>query len=414
MTKKKVIVLGAGAIGVSVASYLLRDGHEVVLIDREEPASGCSSGNAGLIQCSAVLPIATPGTLRAVPRMLLDADQPLVVRWRHLVSLAPYLLRFVRESSAHRADANSRALARIVPGAYDAYLPLIEAAGISDLVRKTGELYVYENPKTYHASKVGWEMRRARGVAVKDLDSGALHDLEPELARTFGHGVYLPNSYQTVNPRTFVSALAAQFVRDGGRFEKAELFGIAPRTDGAIALQMNGGDLVGDAVVLATGAFSRPWARQVGVSVPLDSERGYHMMVRKPGVAIGRAIISGDYRFAISPIDDGLRLSGTAELAKVGAPPDYERAYRLLPLARRILPALADDAGEVWMGHRPSTPDSLPVLGALPGRPNVLFAFGHGHLGLTLGGITGKIVAEIVAGKPCSIDLAPFSVARFA
>lgn len=412
MIAAKIAVLGAGIVGVACALYLRREGHDVLLVDRDDPGYGCSYGNAGLIQCSSVVPIAMPGILRAVPRMLLDPDQPLVVRWRHLPSLAPYLLHFMREASAVRSEANSRALAAIVPSSFDAYRPLIEAAGISGMVERTGELYVYETASAFAAAAGNLAMRRARGVEVQGLTGAEARELEPALGPTVHRAVFLPNSYQTVNPFRFVDALAKHFQRRGGRMLRADIQDIAP-SDGGFVIKTDTWPIAAEQVVVALGAYSKPLAGRLGCKVPLDTERGYHLRLPAPGVGLKRTVLSGDYRFAMAPSDDAIVLAGTAELAKLGAPPEPSRARRLLPLAQRLLPGLSAEDGTVWMGHRPSTPDSLPVIGRSPDHAGAFFAFGHGHSGLTLAGVTGRIIADLVAARTPNVDLFPYRPERF-
>lgn len=413
MSGSKVTVLGAGAIGVSVALYLQRDGYDVRLIDRDEPGSGCSFGNAGLIQCASVVPVAVPGIVRNVPRMLFDREQPLVIRWRYLTSLMPYLQRFLMEASPGRVAANSRALQSIVPGAYEAYRPLITAAGIQSMVKPSGELHVFETDKALEASRANFEMRQAHGIDVEWIDADGVRQLEPSLVRSIRHGVFLPGCYQAADPYRFIGALARHFTDNGGTFQKATVEDLSVAPDGTVQIATDGGDLSADAVVLAFGAFSKPFAKRLGVRVNLNSERGYHVELPAPGVTLNRTVISGEHKFAVAPTGAGVRVVGTAELAKVGAPPNYSRADRLLPLAKHLLPGLDDTGQSKWMGHRPSTPDSLPVLGRSDRHPNVFFAFGHNHSGLTLGGMTGKLMADIVAGRPPPVDLAPFDPQRF-
>lgn len=416
MTTRKadIAVLGAGAIGVAVALYLQRDGHHVTLVDQDEPGNGCSFGNAGLIQCASVVPVATPGVVRAVPRMLLDRSRPLHIRWRYLPSLTPYLLRFLAESRPVRMDANARALSTIVPRAYDDYRPLIDAAGIGSMVRPTGELHVFETDAAFEAAKAtNFSIRRAHGVRIDELNANEVRQLEPALTRTVRHGLFLPDCYQTVNPQRFVAALAEHFVDKGGTFVRARVDDIDPRAEGGLRLSTGGGPIEAGRVVLAFGAYSAPWAKKLGARVNLNSERGYHVMLPEPGISLNRTVVSGELKFAMAPIDGKVRVTGTAELARVGAPPNYQRARRLLPLAKHMLPGLGDAGQSLWMGHRPSTPDSLPVLGRSPNNPDVYFAFGHNHSGLTLGGTTGRIVADLVAGRPTVADLFPFDPTRF-
>lgn len=413
MGRKSIAVLGAGAIGVAVALSLHRDGHKVQLIDRDEPCSGASAGNAGLIQCASVVPVATTETLKSVPRMLLDRDQPLVVRWRCIPSLLPYLSSFLRETTRERVHANSVALASIIPRAYDAYRPLIEAAGIGSMVRHSGEFHVYETDAAFERAKSAHNIRQARGVRVEILNADETRDLEPSLTPAIRHGVLLPDAYQTTDPQKFVKALAHHFVESGGHCLKASVTDVDVKGPNSIAVETDRERVLAEGVVVALGAFSKEWVHKLGGRVPLDSERGYHVMLPNPQVGLSRTLLSGEYRFALSPVDGGIRLAGTAELARVGAAADYDRARRLIPLAQRLLPGLSAEGPAMWMGHRPSTPDSLPVIGRSPLHRHVYYAFGHGHSGFTLAGITGLLVADLVADRTPCVDLAPFRIDRF-
>ena len=412
-TAKHFTVLGAGTIGVCTAFSLLRDGNRVTMIDRLPPGNGCSFGNGGLIQTGACVPIATPGVLRQVPRMLLDPDGPLIIRWQHLLSLTPYLINFVLAARPARVEEISIALQAILNHAKDAYRMLLAEARASDLVRQSGELYVYERQGAYEGAKPWHDLRRKRGVEVVDLEPEELRQLEPALAPIFCKGVYLPDSQVTLSPYRVTNALAEAFVRNGGEVVQEEVHEIATDENGPTMLVIDSGKRKVDQLVIATGAFSKRWARQLACNMPLDTERGYHLMLPKPGIDLRVPLLSGDYRFGLVPMVDGVRIAGTAELATLNAPPRYARAERLLKIAERMLPGLCGEDRTRWMGHRPSTPDSLPVICRSPRFASVYLAFGHGHLGLTLGAITGRIIADLASGRTPPMPLAPYDIARF-
>ena len=411
--KQHFTVLGAGVVGVCTAFSLLRDGHRVTLIDRLPPGNGCSFGNGGLIQTGACVPIATPGVLRQVPKMLIDPNGPLVIRWQHLPSLLPYLLNFVLSARPARVEEISIALQAILDHAIGSYRVLLVEAGASDLLRQSGELYVYERQHSYEGATPWHNLRRKRGVEVVDLPADELRQLEPALAPIFFKGVFLPNSVQTLNPYKLTSTLAEAFVRSGGEVLQAEVSEITTGQNGPTTLLTDHGKRNVDQLVIATGAFSKRWARQLAVNIPLDTERGYHLMLPTPGIDLRVPVLSGDYRFGLVPMVDGVRLAGTAELANLDAAPRYARAERLLKIAERMLPGLNGAGRTQWMGHRPSTPDSLPVICRSPRFASVYLAFGHGHLGLTLGAITGRIIADLAAGRTPPVSLAPYDIRRF-
>ena len=411
--RRHFTVVGAGTVGVCCAFALLRDGHRVTLIDRDEPGRGCSFGNGGIIQIGASVPVATPGVLRQVPGMLLDPNGPLVIRWPHLPRLAPYLLRFIAAARPERVERISIAIAALLDRAIDAFRDLLGAAGALDGIASTGELYVYQSEAAYRAARDAHHMRRRRGVRVEELTADEVRQLVPAITPSVRRGVFLPDCLTAVNPFHLTTRLVDAFLRDGGVVLRETLRDIDITPDRRLTLLTDAGRREVDGLVLATGAWSKRWAAKLGARIPMDSERGYHVMLSDPGVDLRVPVLSGDYRFGITPMVDGIRLAGTAELASLDAPPNYRRAEMMIPLARTLLPDLRVESRDNWMGHRPSTPDSLPVIGRAPRFPEAYFAFGHGHLGLTLGPTTGKLIADLATGRPPPVDMALYAAERF-
>lgn len=410
---KRVTIVGAGIVGICTALYLQRDGHEVTLVDPLGPAQGCSFGNGGLIQAGACVPIATPGVLRAVPRMLLDPDQPLVIHWRHLARLMPYLVRFMAAARPGRVEAISRSLASLLETALPSYRPLIEAARAAALVQPAGELHIYESDAAFAGAQAAHELRRRRGVRMEVLDSDELHRMEPALTPAIRRAVFLPEPEQTLDPYDFAVRLADHFVRSGGSVLREKVESIVVGQGRAVEIVTDAGRHAIDQLVIAAGAHSGRFAAQLGTAVPLDTERGYHLMLPDPGVRLSVPLMSGDFRFALVQMTRGIRLVGTAELGKLDAAPNYARALRLLKPAQHILPGLCGEGGMPWMGHRPSMPDSLPVICRSPRHTNAYFAFGHGHLGLTLAAATGRAISDMIAGREPSVNMEAFHVSRY-
>ena len=409
---RDIVVLGAGIVGTCCALALRRDGHRVTLIDRDEPGSGCSSGNAGMIQTGSVTPVATPGVLRDIPRMLTDPQGALVIRWRYLPTLLPWLARFVGAARPKRVAAIAEALHSLLRVAKEAYQPLLSAAAAGSLLRHKGELYVYRGEAAFRAAASEFGYRRSFGIPVDTFGPDELRQVEPELDRRYDHAYYLPDSCYTVDPLRLTQALALRFAADGGKVIRMDVRDIEVderrrELAGPIGRQPF------ETLVLATGAFSKRFATRLGARVPLETGRGYHLMVPNPGFELQGPVIDGEKHFAVVPMTGGLRLAGMMELAGLELPMNEARAAILLPLARRMLPSLRAEVSAPWMGHRPITPDSLPVIGRSPTTPNVLFAFGHGQLGLTLAGITGKLIADLVADRPPAVDLTPYRPTRF-
>jgi glycine/D-amino acid oxidase-like deaminating enzyme len=410
-----VVVIGAGIVGTCCALWIQRQGFRVTLLDRNEPGSGCSSGNAGMFQTGSVTPLATPGILRRVPRMLFDRNGPLVIRWKHLPVLFPWLWRLIRNASPARVDAISASLASILRGAMDAYRPLIAGAGAQPLIRNVGELYVFRNERAYAAVAQKHLLYRQHGIDVVELDAAALREREPALSGDYRRGYYLPDSSYTTDPRGLTQTLVADFARQGGEVLRMNAGEIAASSD-SVRIETSGATLVCDRAVIAAGAYSKSLIAQVGVDVPLESLRGYHLGLAAQGLQLNGPLIDGEMNFGVIPMASGLRLAGTIEFAGLAAAPAWRRADMLLPLAKAMLPSLASHGADAvrWMGHRPGLPDSLPVIGPAPRQPNVWLAFGHGQLGLTLAAVTGRVVAEALAGQTTTVDLSPFRADRFA
>ena len=406
-------VLGAGIVGVCTALALQREGWAVTLVDRDEPGRGCSFGHAGIIHSGGCIPLATSGILRAVPAMLLDREGPLVIRWRYLPRLLPWLAKMVAASSPARVEAACRALAPLALAARNAYRPLLEEAGADDVMRPRGELYVYRTRKAFEAAAWEMEVRSSFGIPVEELEGKALLEMEPGLSPACRYAHYLPASAFIVNPLRLVQSLAALFVQKGGKLLRAEVRGARPDGAGGAVLATAEGELRTENLAICAGAFSRPFAASFGARVPLETWRGYHVMVPNGNVRLNGVVIDGEMHFGVTPMEDGIRVAGLIELASLAAPPRYQRADIFLKLARSLIPGFPSEAASRWMGHRPGMPDSVPVIGRSPRHRNVYFAFGHGMLGLTFAAVTGQLVADLAAARAGAIGMAPYRAERF-
>lgn len=411
--QRDITVIGAGIAGMVCASYLKRDGHDVTVIDPHPPGQGCSKGNAGHISPGSCLPLAMPGVLRKVPGWLVDPLGPIRIRWRYLPRAAPWLMRFVGMASPARVEAIANALRALHAPVFDAYDPVVRHANVENLIVRSGQLYVYETEQSLAGDRAGWDMRRARGLEVQELGADDIQQLEPTLAPSYSHGVFLPEHGFCRNPGRLVEALAEQFVRDGGAILKREVTGFEIGADGPRWLHTDAGDVDANEIVIAAGAWSHKLTAKLGDRLPLESQRGYHLEFPAPGVRPVNTVSSPERNFVATPMETGLRLAGTVEFAGLSAPPDYRRARMLQALGQRMFPGLVSDGAREWMGHRPTLPDSLPVVGRSTRFSNVMYAFGHGHTGITGSAVTGRIIADLAANRPPEIDISPFRVDRF-
>ncbi len=412
-----VIVIGAGIVGACAAAWLQRDGHAVTLIDPGDPGSGASSGNGGMLSASSIIPVAMPGVAARVPGWLMDSEGPLTIRWRYLPRLAPWLWRFVRSATKEKVEQQARALSALLAPALANYAPLVRDAAAAHLIRQEGTLYLYASERSFLNDARNTDIRRRNGIDIEDLTSAALRALEPDLAADFTHARLVRANGHTSDPRALVQALVTHAQSQGARLLRERVIGFEHDGTRVDVVITDTGRHAASHVVLACGAFSRPLALELGDEVPLDTERGYHVIVKQAEKGPRTPTIFVDGGFSATPMDMGLRVTGTVELAGLQAPPDWRRAEVLMRGARRLYPGLmpGDDVNRLtrWMGYRPSMPDSLPVIGPSARFANAFYAFGHGHVGMCAASTTGRAIADLLAGREPCVPLAPFSAQRF-
>lgn len=408
-----VTVIGAGIIGICCACQLQRRGLSVTVIDSVPPGESCSWGNNGNISSRAVVPFSLPGMIWKVPKWLIDTHGPLAINWSYLPRATPWLLRFIRAGSLDRVMAISNDMASIYRHALEATTELLKETGTEEVVRYEGLLTVYQSEAGIENDRLSWDLKRKHGVPVTRLNGNEIQEMEPALAHIYNVGMYNSEACYTIDPFLMVHRLAEHFVRQGGTILRRRVNGFDIGPEGPVGLFTDQERLDVDKLVIAAGAWSHKLSAQLGSRVPLESHRGYHITLPDSGVQLRKPIIWPDFHFSATPMIVGLRFAGTVELAGLEAPPNYSRARNLLNPGRRMFPGLNCEGATEWMGHRPATPDTLPVIGGSPRYPKVFYAFGHGQLGLTGGAVTGRLLSEIITGEPTSIDPRPFRIDRF-
>ena len=408
----EIAIAGGGVIGLSIALTLAAEGREVVVFDPNEPGSGASYGNAGTVANYAVLPLGTPAVLRNLPALLFDSGSPLSIRLAAVPALAPWLLRFARQSLPAAMKRNAVAIAALLAEAMPAWDALAVAAGATDLFRRRGVLYAYDGKAAFEQARWEIELRRALGVAQEQLTADELAALEPGLPHFAGGALFFPQAVNFSDPGTMMGRLAAAAAAQGVQFVRARVDGFA-RERGGVAIEAGKERWKATRLVIAAGAHSRPLAVMAGDRVPLDTERGYHVefdMVEPP---VTRPVCPTSRGFYLVPMAGRLRVAGTVELGGLAAPANPRRLALLENGARSYFPGLGKPS-RTWLGFRPSMPDSVPVIGPSGGGDEVILAFGHGHLGLTLAPVTARMVSALVAGRQPTLPPAPYSPRRFA
>lgn len=410
---KSVLVIGAGIVGCSAALWLQRDGHRVTIVDKAGPGEGASKGNASVIAIESCIPVATPGILWDVPKYLADPLGPLAIRWSYLPKLAPWLWRFVRSSGEAKVEEISIALRALLVEALAAHKALAKAAGCGNLIQETGFLGIFESDARFRSYQWDLELQKRRGIKFEILKAEELRQFEPSLQPIYKHAVYYPESSYVLDNYRLVRALAEDVTRNGGRIAVDEIRDFEIGAEGPTAAIGRNGRYELDAVVVAAGAWSRVLSARLGERVPLDTERGYHVTLPHAQKRPRMPLFSGDHSFTVTPLDVGLRFAGTVELGGLELPPNPARNEVLIKHGRRMFGEIDERGRSDWMGFRPSMPDSKPVIDRGRRFKNAFFAFGHGHVGLTLGPITGKLIADLVSERKAGIDLKPFAMDRF-
>ena len=408
-----VAVVGAGIVGVAAALHLRRDGHDVTLIDRNPPGEGASFGNAGVIASYAVVPTGTPGIVWQVPGMLRDPLGPLSLRWAYVPRMLPWFAAYVRNTAPRRVEHISTALAEIVGGGVEEHRALADRTGAEKWLQFGPLIVPYRDEAAYARDDYIWTLRRKRGVRWTTFGRSELQAIEPAVRSDHAFGAAIEHQGYVRDPSRYVKDLASYFQRVGGHILRTEVKTVESSGGRPARLLTDDGAVAFDDLVLAAGAWSGGLARSLGSAVPLESERGYHVTLTAPGIQLSHPVVSAAGKFIATPMAMGLRLAGTVEFGGLDAPPNAARARALLIHAERLFPNVDIRDHTVWMGHRPTLPDNLPVIGRSPVHGNVYFAFGHQHIGLTAGPKTGRLIADLIAGRTPNIDLTPFRADRF-
>jgi len=417
-----ISVIGGGVVGLATAVQLQQAGFQVTLIDKDSPGSGCSRGNAGHFATEQVFPLASLSVLKQLPQMLLDPTGPLRLRASYLLQAMPWLLRFVANVVPKRQRALQQALTALNQQALPAWQQLLSSTASTDLVRFQGALLVSEQRSLKNLAQ-SFHQYQAAGISVRWLEQLALFAKQPGLSPLVQGAIEFPDVAHTVDPYVLCQRLYQRFLALGGEFRQHQVMRIRPHADGYM-LDLAEGTAAGYSgqmaqqirtprLVICAGAWSHHLCRQLGWKIPLEAERGYHLMAKSRPLLC--PVSSLERKFIMTPMQDGLRLAGTVEFAGLTSRPDYRRATVLLKHANQLLadPTTADPQAEPWFGHRPSLPDSLPVLGACPKHPGVFYNFGHQHLGLTWAACTGAVIKALLSGDPAGIDLTPYRINRF-
>lgn len=409
-TQNDVIIIGAGIIGLSIAYYLQQEGRKVTLIDRKGVAQEASFGNAAGFAVTDLLPLASPGMLLKAPKWLVDPLGPLTIRPSYLPKLTPFLWRFFRASWPDQYQRSITAQADLMNVARAEIKKIAERPEMAAQIRSDGALHLYENEDDLRANDEHNREREKHNIPFRHLGREELDELQPGLSPHIKSATFLP-TWQTVDePHQWAQSLFKIIRENGGELIEQNVTNV--NKSGSVTLE-NGDVLTAKNVVIAAGAWSHKLAAQLGDKIPLETERGYNTTLPIGAFDLKRQLIFGSHGFVMTPLSTGIRVGGAVEFGGLEAEPNYKRADIMLQKAKKFLPGLQTEGGVQWMGFRPSLPDTLPAIGNASSAQNITYAFGHGHLGLTQSLATGRLVADLLAGRPAQIDMTPFKPSRF-
>lgn len=409
-----VIVIGAGIVGTATARTLQRAGHAVTLVDSDEPGKATSYGNAGFIAIDHVLPLARPSTLKRIPQMLMDRNGPLTVHPPSIPYLLPWMARFARAAySTAEVRKGVDSFGPLMAEANIAWKAEIQASGLGELFKSKGALYVYESEAAFLSGAEERELQKAKGTEFEVVDGNRARELAPGLSSHIVRGVYYPHGMHTINPYRVVATLAERFAADGGTVERGRVRGFRREGNRVTAVHLTDVELPAKAVVIAAGRASGELTRLLGFNAPLVAERGYHVMLSPDNVRFDMPVSPAERGFFITPMQEGLRVAGTVELAAPHQPPSWHRADLLIQHLRAIFPGVGGVEQSRWLGERPSLPDFRPAIGRAPRLANVYCGYGHQHVGLTLATATGRLIARQMEGEELPAALAACDPGRF-
>lgn len=408
-----IVVIGAGIVGVSTALWLQRDGHDVTLIDRAGPGEGTSHGNGGVLASCSVVPVTVPGLLRKAPRMLLDPNQPLFLRWRYVPKLMPWLIRYLGHAKAAETRRIADALMPITGDSLADHQALAAGTPAEHRIVPSDYLFVYRDRAHFKGDAFGWDLRRTHGFQWDELDGPDFAAYDPVFAPDLGFAARVGGHGRITDPGRYVKELAAHFQAQGGRVLSAEVTDLVCEGGRITGVRAGGETIHCHAAVLTTGVWSGPLATKLGIKVPMESERGYHIELVSPSAMPRAPVMVASGKFVATPMEGRLRLAGVVEFGGLAASASRAPLELLKRNARAAFPDITWTETREWMGHRPAPSDSIPVIGEAPEVKGAFLGFGHHHIGLTGGPKTGQLLAQLVSGRQPNIDLTPYSPARF-
>ena len=408
---KSVAVIGAGIVGICSAYFLQKSGFKVTLVDHNKPGSMTSYGHACTFADYACIPVNSPTIFKDLPSLLLKQNGPLAVDFKYILKNLPWALSFLKNCRKNKVEYIASSLANFLIHSRPSYDQLFEEVDVSQYINNNETLYLYKTEKEFQAAKYSIDLRKNNNVKIKKLNAAEIHEIEPNIAQVYFCGLIFEGSRHTINPIKVSEKIFESFLQNGGSYINKKIT-LINKTVNGITITSENNTFDFDKIIISAGSWSRELALMIGDKFPLDTERGYHVLFENEKKLISRPVGWSQSGFYLIQIEEGIRAAGTVEIAGLQKDPNPKRLKMIETESRRIIPALGK-VKSTWLGFRPTLPDSLPVIGQSSKDNNVYYAFGHQHIGWTLGAITGKIMTELVNDRKSNFDISPFNPNRF-
>ncbi|MEK9754045.1 MAG: FAD-binding oxidoreductase [Rhodospirillaceae bacterium] len=409
-----VIVVGAGIVGTATALNLQRRGRPVTLVDRAEPGEGTSYGSGAILVPSSIIPVTTPGLIGKLPSMLSDPLGPVYMRWSYLPRMLPWLMRYLAQTKPERVRHVARHMAPMVADSLDEHRALAAGTAAERYIHSLPYAFVFKSRAAFEADPFAWDLRRENGISWRTLEGDAVAEAEPALSQDYRFLAIFDDQHGLIDaPGDYIKALAGALAAGGGEIVSAEVKGFLRDGNRITGIETDRGRHEAETTVIAAGAWSARLLTTLGLDIPMETERGYHLDLLDPSMKPNMAMMIADGKFVCSPMPSRLRIAGLVEFGGLDAGPSAAPVNTLKTRLARVFPSLTYGEMKPWLGHRPAPVDSLPILGPIRGLDGLVCAFGHHHVGLTSGPRTARLIADMVAGRQPNIDLSPYSPGRF-
>ena len=408
----EVHILGAGMVGISTALWLQRAGFSVTVIDRIGPAGGASYGNAGVLAAGSIIPITTPALPKNAIGMLLNKTSPLFIRWPYLPKMIPFLANYLSHCTEKHVEHYARSMVPLLSDTLLQHRELASGTDAESFICGHPYAFGYHTIEAFNGGLKWWDLRAQLGIRFDVIDGKDYGAIDPLFPDQFEKVVLCHDHGRIADPGLYIKTLANHFVQQGGKLEIKQVSRLVKTSDG-MGYAIDGRVITPECLVVSTGAWSRDLVNTVGLKVPFETERGYHIELVSPSKEPVNSMMVASGKFVITPLTGRIRAAGIVEFGGLELPENAEPIELLKSQVRALLPDVTFERIDPWLGHRPAPADSLPLIGQLPNMNNCWLGFGHQHVGLTGGAKTGRIISELIQGRPADIDMTPFNPARF-